>query len=69
MIKESPCQFCKSRYLGCHSECVDYKVYTEEKDNVKEIMRRAKEEENIADGYKMDSTHRVLKRGHYKKVW
>lgn len=69
MIKESPCQFCKLRYLGCHSECVDYKKYTEEKDEIKETMRKAKEKEDIVNEYKMNETRKMIKRTNFKKVW
>lgn len=39
-----PCQHCKSRYLGCHDECVSYKEFRTRKDEINSALRQAKEE-------------------------
>lgn len=55
----SPCQNCKSRYLGCHDECVGYQNYKRKKDEINSVLREGKTE--IIDEYRIVKTQKVKK--------
>jgi hypothetical protein len=45
MKPSSPCQFCKDRTIGCHSECEAYKDYCDDLARVNALINSAKETE------------------------
>ena len=58
----SPCEFCKKRYVGCHSSCKDYKVFRAKLDRENEQKRKIKDAENDFRVYKNEGIGKVLKR-------
>lgn len=47
MRVQPPCSQCTERELGCHSTCMSYKKYTEEKDNYKSQILEIKKKNNL----------------------
>ena len=44
MMTKAPCKDCHKRYLGCHSECVDYIEYNDKQQKIRdERVARAEE--------------------------
>ena len=37
------CKDCKSRYVGCHAECEEYKAFRKEKDELNQYAYKKKE--------------------------
>lgn len=37
---KAPCKNCEDRHVGCHSDCVGYKIWLEEYNKVKEIKHK-----------------------------
>ena len=66
-MRKSPCKLCQKRYLGCHSECDEYKDFKQDVENSKEMIAKRKAEITLVDDYKVESTNKMLKRNHYKK--
>ena len=66
-MRKSPCKLCEKRYLGCHSECDEYKEFKQEIEDSKEMIAKRKAEMTLIDDYKVESTYKSLKRNHYKK--
>lgn len=58
----SPCQHCKSRYLGCHDECADFKDYRSKKDNLNNALKQGKAREDLVNSYKVDGARKLIKR-------
>lgn len=58
----STCQHCKSRYLGCHDECVNYKEFRKKKDEINNAFREGKAKEDLINEYKMNETIKLRKR-------
>lgn len=46
-----PCKNCLERYPGCHSNCDDYQIYVQEKDEHKKRRYVLKKHEYDLDGY------------------
>ena len=44
----NPCYNCEKRVVGCHSSCIDYKSFREEKDRLKNKIRAEKATHNYA---------------------
>ncbi len=44
---KNPCYNCQKRVVGCHSTCDDYKSFREEKDKLKQKIKK----EQFADAY------------------
>lgn len=42
MINKCKCMNCKSRYIGCHSECESYLSFRKERDEILELRRKIK---------------------------
>lgn len=62
-----PCQFCKSRYLGCHDECDKYKEFRQQKDEINSALRKGKEE--VINEYRIVKTEKIRKNAKEKKTW
>lgn len=63
---ESPCQYCKSRYLGCHDKCENYKSYRNKKDEINSALRKGKEE--VINEYRIMKTEKI-KKHKGEKTW
>ena len=50
------CQGCTKRYVGCHSDCLDYKDFRKEKDKINASIEADKNEWK----YAWDSNYRYL---------
>lgn len=43
----APCKDCSDRQVGCHSTCEKYIVFSKEKRQRNEIIKKAKHEQNL----------------------
>lgn len=50
----STCKNCKNRYVGCHSECVDYIQFTKDNEERKRKYRESIYSEHQFIGYSND---------------
>ena len=51
MKNKIKCKNCKSRYIGCHSECADYTAYREERDSILNIKYKKEQELSALNSY------------------
>lgn len=38
--RKAPCQDCKDRHIGCHSDCIKYEEYSSEIKRLKKIQEQ-----------------------------
>lgn len=62
MKNKIKCKNCKSRYIGCHSECADYTAYREERDNILNIKYKKEQELSTLNSYISTNSRRMIKR-------
>lgn len=65
--KQSPCQFCTERFVGCHSTCENYISFRQSRDDYKNKVR---EQKNIRFGAAKEAicfSHTSLKGKSHKK--
>lgn len=48
---DAPCADCQKRYVGCHSDCEDYKTWKSEQMSVAEDKRKRKNETSMLNSY------------------
>lgn len=53
MKNKNTCKDCKSRYIGCHSECVDYLKYSKERNKLLNLAFKNKLERCEIEDYKI----------------
>ena len=68
MKNKVKCKNCKERYVGCHSECVHYIKYREERDNILKMKYEQAKEEDIFNEYKVDETLKLLRSRGQKRL-
>lgn len=66
---ESPCKNCKSRYIGCHDECVDYTKYKRKKEEINELSYKERCKEYMLRNYEVDCATRVVRKQGRKPRW
>lgn len=49
MIIYPPCKGCNERYIGCHSQCEQYKAYKDKVDEQAKAQNKAKHKVYIGD--------------------
>ena len=62
MVFKYPCQDCKDRYLGCHSNCQKYLEAKAEHSKEKESVTQIKEDERRFDSYEIERRSKIKKR-------
>lgn len=65
----SPCKDCKSRYIGCHDECVNYKKYVNKKEEINEISFKERCKESEINNYEVECARRTIRRQGGKNRW
>lgn len=48
---DAPCADCQKRYVGCHSDCENYKAWKSEQMSVAEDKRKRKNETSMLNSY------------------
>ena len=49
-IINTPCLNCGDRHIGCHASCKDYLAFKTHKDEIKEMIHKKKQEEQLYYG-------------------
>ena len=61
-MRDAPCADCKKRYVGCHSDCEDYKAWKSKQMIVAENKRKAKAEQSMLDSYTAKSVRKYMRK-------
>lgn len=62
MKQYTKCRGCKSRYIGCHSECVDYIAFRNERDKILELKLKEEKQYCECADYKLKGTYKMIRR-------
>ena len=60
MIHKLTCKNCKSRYLGCHSECADYRAYRKERNEILDLKNKSNDIQDAINDYRQENYHKVF---------
>lgn len=58
----APCKECTKRYIGCHSECLDYIDFTQAQNAKKKAIFEARAKDSIANNVRIESKKRRLRK-------
>lgn len=61
MKKDNPCRECTDRTIGCHSNCDKYCQWCKEHHQMKEEIRRKRDEMNCVSNYSFHAGERIKK--------
>lgn len=67
MKHKNKCRHCKSRYLGCHDECVDYQAFRKERDEICSLISKYNREQNDIMLHKESGYQKVIKRDNRRR--
>jgi hypothetical protein len=61
MKKDNPCRECTNRTIGCHSDCDKYNQWCKEHQQMKDEIRRKRDELNCVNNYSFHAGERIKK--------
>ena len=56
------CKDCTKRHIGCHAKCEKYKQDQEKRRKEKEQIKKAKDHDNMLNGYEWERINRAKKK-------
>lgn len=61
-LPQSPCQFCKRKKMGCHSECADFIDFEHKSEEVKAMIYQKTLADTQYDGFRKERARRFYKK-------
>ena len=61
MKKDNPCRECTNRTINCHIDCDKYNSWCKEHQQMKEEIRRKRDEHNAVNNYSYAAGERIKK--------
>lgn len=67
-MKNPPCKDCDERFVGCHSQCEEYKKWRSARDEINDIVQKAKTEERMIVEHFVDTCDAINRHIRRKNV-